>query len=545
MTKPTMMKGNASGSGVKEELEATVGSAQMGLVTAGRIPIEQMDVGQQQPVDIGGAYVNGYLYYPYRFKRTLVEDGVELSRYETRVLRSDGVSLGYSYKPAPKGTPQEDRVLALEDGTDITKVPVASTTRQSFSLAGIERFMAARQRGESAVSHSLGELVTRLERQLKQATRLPFEEDYTLLALCVLASYCQRVFEAVPIVLLNGPPGSGKSQLAAAMAELGCNGVVLSGQTSAATLAREIDRTGGLVVLDDLEQVGARGGKRTYSELAQLLKVGYKQATSKKVLTRLGRNGARPEELDLFGLKVVTNTTGADDVLGSRMLVVPTARVRLDGGLERVSVDPEVGEVQALRDDLHGFTLENVASIRVAYRQAVSSVSTRLDEIAAPLLALTDVLADSASGFASRLRVSLDRQGREETLPADPVARVRLALGTIRAQGFTYSFCLIHLRLELALMDRVHAQVRDVGLKRPNGKWVGRLLHEQGWVDPMVKSPRPRLLGLQTHVYVFSKALGSNDSEPPAPLSFCLTSRCDTCRYLAVCPLSAKKLERG
>ena len=88
------------------------------------------------PVDVGGAYSNGYLYYPYRLKRVAVEEGVELSRYETRVLRSDGVSLGYGYKPAPRGTPAEDRVLALEDGTDVTRAPVAPGRAAVVQLDG-------------------------------------------------------------------------------------------------------------------------------------------------------------------------------------------------------------------------------------------------------------------------------------------------------------------------------------------------------------------------------------------------------------------------
>ncbi len=46
---------------------------QIGLVPIGRMLIDQMDVEQGQPVDIGGAYVNWYLYYPYHFKRNGVD----------------------------------------------------------------------------------------------------------------------------------------------------------------------------------------------------------------------------------------------------------------------------------------------------------------------------------------------------------------------------------------------------------------------------------------------------------------------------------------
>ena len=135
-TQTTAIQTNVSKTPQPAETNASAG-VEGGLETQAKDETAPSHEDRGQPVDIAGAYVGGYLYYPYRFKRTVVEDGVELSRYETRVLRSDGVSLGYGYKPAPKGTPQEDRVLALDDGTDITRVPVASTTRQSFSLAGM------------------------------------------------------------------------------------------------------------------------------------------------------------------------------------------------------------------------------------------------------------------------------------------------------------------------------------------------------------------------------------------------------------------------
>lgn len=90
---------------------------------------EQMQAAQ--PLNVTGAFHQSFLYYPYRLKRVLVADGVELTRYETQMLRSDGVSLSFGYKAALRGTPGEDRVLALGDGTELSRPPHTLAVVQS------------------------------------------------------------------------------------------------------------------------------------------------------------------------------------------------------------------------------------------------------------------------------------------------------------------------------------------------------------------------------------------------------------------------------
>jgi phage terminase large subunit-like protein len=75
---------------------------------------------------------------------------------------------------------------------------------------------------------------------LRQAVWLPYDEDYVVLALTAIVTHIQTVFESVPLILMNGPAGSGKTQAGATMAKLSANGTVI-GQTSAATAASVIE----------------------------------------------------------------------------------------------------------------------------------------------------------------------------------------------------------------------------------------------------------------------------------------------------------------
>jgi hypothetical protein len=95
------------------------------------------------PVDIQRTFVRGHLYVPLRI---LEDRGKEGAYYRTVALRSDGAVLGWGYLPAPSGTPLEDRVLALDDGTIIRRPPKAAAGT-SWSTEAINRFLGARARG--------------------------------------------------------------------------------------------------------------------------------------------------------------------------------------------------------------------------------------------------------------------------------------------------------------------------------------------------------------------------------------------------------------
>ncbi len=90
------------------------------LVTEGRFNVA--------PVEINGAYINCRMYYPVQTlvrKKEVDEYGIEYfsERYETVVVRSDGTVHKAVKSPAPRGTPDSERVIRLSDGTLIRSEP--------------------------------------------------------------------------------------------------------------------------------------------------------------------------------------------------------------------------------------------------------------------------------------------------------------------------------------------------------------------------------------------------------------------------------------
>ena len=497
------------------------------------------------PVDIQRAFVRGHLYVPVRVLENRGEEG---ARYRTVVVRSDGAVLGWGYLPAPPGTPLEDRVLALDDGTIIRRPPRAAVGT-SWSGESINRFLEARARGVSAMTVAPRDLPHLIVRHLRQVL-LPSEDGYLLAALGVMTSYVQSVFDAVPLFLVVGPPGSGKTEFARLMAELGANGVVITGQTSAATAARIIDETGGLVAFDDLEEVRQRSGSAEASQLEQFLKVSYKKETAVKQWT--DTKGMRVLTLNFFGVKVITNTQGTGEILGSRMLVIRTARLRdLGRGGERrpEGLSPEA--LRELRDNLYVWAMENAASLHALYRERFAGKGERLDEIAAPLRTIAHHLGDEE--LAARLEEALRRQeGRlEETLSDAEV--VETALKEVVRQGYRSHVALVHVIFQARkLFGDDWGRERTVDIPRwRDPKWVGQIARNYGWAAPE-RPVRPRLWDKQFRVMRLEPAFVERvvgeflregvPLEPlKQPLAFCLDTPCTECAYLHWCDLRPDK----
>jgi len=501
-------------------------------------PIQRIGRFSHRPVDINSAYVNGFMYYPTETHVVAKDEetGQLVERLETIVVRSDKTLCRARYAPAPAGTPLHQRVLKLNDGTVLEKEPKASQHR-TWDYEAIQAWLEGK-----AKTRPLKDIVSEILGYLKQAIWLPYEEDYVVLALTVPVTFLQVVFESVPLILMNGPAGSGKSQTGSIMARLCANGVVI-GQVSAASAARLIDETRGFVVLDDVESIAAKAGKDAQiSEFVQALKVSYNRHTAIKYWTDI--KTMKTEKLDFFGVKLLSNTLGADAILGTRMLRVQTRKMP-DGMKSKVrDFDHEdLRRLRELRNELHCWAFENVKRVAEVYGEVYANKTDRHAEISAPLRVMAKIVGDPV--LSAELEKALARQHiKAEVFNDDPVETLKDAVRNLIKQGFE-TVTLTHLRLEMrALLDANYGQDLTNAIPewdRP--EWIGRQLRSN---DLAVNEDlgRKRFFGKNLRLVRFSEwvvedVVGTHDEEGNPvyarpnkdPEAFC--QGCKGCPYRA------------
>lgn len=516
------------------------------------------------PVDVSSAYVGGHLYVPFRVLERQTEeqeaaDGtkteVVLQRYRTLVLRSDGVACTFDYLPAPKGTPKEDMVMALSDGTIIQRAPVVDEAKATFSLAGITRLREAAKNGTSAMTMTPVEMLSRIEQHLRAAVVLPYQEDYALLTYVVLTSYAQQIFDAVPLILVVGTAGSGKTDLGRALANVGCNASIITGQTTAATAARVLDQLNGLAIFDDLEEIGSRSADGDFGEFVQQLKVSYKKDTATKSWTNT--KSMKVEKLNFYGVKVITNTQGVDGILSTRMLKVYTRKLPKDALSSLTHHVPlNTIELQELKDNLHIWVMENVRRIEHHYRTYYGSHNDRQEEITAPLRVLSALTQHPT--LASQLDRALEMKEGEPNAELSSVDLLREAVRSLIQQGYWDRISVKQLMLEMRMMvgeDWGRRSTTEIP-EWQEPRWVGRNLRAEQIVDPHTADDRPRLWGEQTRIVALEKTFVAetlNDFDERGieradklmqPLEFCLPRPCADCPYAGICemrPIKEKK----
>lgn len=145
-------------------------------------------------------------------------NGQKTERLRTIVVRSDRTMHVAKPMLAPPNTPKEELVYRLGvDGTLLRRQPVPSTD-STWRWASARAFIY-----EDATAPPLELLLHQIASHLKASVWLPFKADYLMLACIVATTFCQQIFDAVPLVLVTGPKGSGKTELSGAICQLAAN----------------------------------------------------------------------------------------------------------------------------------------------------------------------------------------------------------------------------------------------------------------------------------------------------------------------------------
>ena len=507
------------------------------------------------PVAIVGAYHAGYLYEAIR---TIVRDadpetGEMVERADTRVIRSDKTTHRVRTMPAPKGTSENNLVRRLyPDNTLVTGYPEPNPNL-TWSWDSIQAWL----KGNDRTPH-LKTLVERIENHLRGCVWLPYSDDYSILTCAVVASFVQQVFDAVPLILVTGAAGTGKSELGMAMKSMGANSKNVLGVVTAATLARFIDSTRGLVVIDDLEDI-ANAKDSTFGDLVQTLKLSYKKATAQKMVTEMKNGKAFQRNFNFFGIKVISNTRGTDAILGTRMLTIQTRHMPKGMSIQRdLVMAPD--QLDTLRNHLHCWAFSNVAAVNESYQVIFPNKTGRQEEISAPLRVIA-ALSGSAALQVS-LEKALERQARVKRDPDSPDDLLKEALANIIRKAIDKNgeiqtwVTITQVMMEMrTLVDDNYGKEFTTSLamiEKP--EWVGRTLRQVYAEDANALQARTNMFGKGLRAYQLSNEFlnevmkqifsDSPDLSQDMPRSddfkaFC--SGCGTCPYRSKCDMQAER----
>lgn len=484
------------------------------------------------PANVNNSFHRGFLYYPVQTIIAKMEEKKGEARLaekiETVVIRSDRTMQRIIKSERLQEGDVGHDVLRLTDGTLIHSPPKPNN-HGSWKWEYIESFI-----NNQTETPPLKDCLEIVHRHLKSRIWLPFEADYWLLATTAVCTYIQSIFESVPLILLVGPAGSGKSELGTAMSEVSANATMI-GQVSAPTMMRLIDESGGLCIIDDLESVGVNGknGQKKFSDIAQVLKVSYKKSTATRMVTN--PTTRKTEVMNFFGVKIVSNTKGVDDILGSRMLQVHTRHMDptlLDEFKERERFDEDT--LDYLRNMLHTWAFENTSRISQVYQSFSQHHGDRDTEIALPLRVIAKLSEDKDIIMA--LETALAAQKRRKSQHSNPSDMLKSIVDRLLIEGYR-AISVTHIMLE---MRREMDPGYDIDYSKEmpgwsKQEWIGRKLRELDVVNGSafrrrVKGKNLRFISIKKS-YV-NTVLAKNKSPfltERAPESFC--NDCSTCAF--------------
>lgn len=498
----------------------------------------------------GYSYHNGFMYYPIEALHiglTVGKTGDIEKAYgrRTRILRSGNPLAGVNpqiltffklpqlYADDISSTP----LYALSDDTILLDKPKVATNN-TFSHKAVSMFAAGKYPARNT-EDLLHEIETYYRTQFYVS-----DDDYKLLAMITMATHCQHVFDAVPLVLATGPAGTGKSTIGSTLTRLSANATQIS-MTSAASILRTIDTNRGFLVIDDLEEISNEG----MSDIAQALKSSYTKESAIKRVTIIKSGAATLQDINFFGIKFFSNTRGMDaETLLTRTLIIRSQKAPKNFKINNKF--PE-NDLLKLRDDLHVWAFSNVIKIREIYE--TFDFHSRELQIAAPLRTIASMTSDPDiyDNVMERIMRRNSEAGDEDT----PEGFLKSAVLNLIGRGF-FSCAIEHVQLEMISIMPANfgkSSTTDIPEFMQN-RWIKEHMHGWGWINSKPeKRARVTLnrLGTAKGIFCFTNDVkklytetrSSNDLAMSLDGSdFCKSTKCRECPYENLdCPFKSEK----
>jgi len=292
-----------------------------------------------------------------------------------------------------EGTRSVDRLHLVTSGRVLLSVPdaqargwqldVGEANPARWSKAGVRAFLSGHAPDGAVL---LGEFTDTFAYYIAFEAVPPLTEQSMarLLALVALASYFTPAFPAIGYTHFIGGKGSGKSKAQELHASLSFNGVWVIATTTTAAI-RRVAASGGLIAIDDTENLNPRDDPERYS----LLLSGYRAGATFQLVEDDGHGGKRVRSIPVFGMRTFSSIKEMDDTLRSRCIPLPL--VRSTG--PQANRSPGVGHVpgrpsSVLCDDALAFALPRLHEAAILYgRLATKSVLSGRDfDVTGPLL---------------------------------------------------------------------------------------------------------------------------------------------------------------
>ena len=222
-----------------------------------------------------------------------------------------------------------------------------------------------------------------------------FDEPHMceFMTLWTMGTYLHPIFPAYPMVLVNGPKGSGKSRMTLTTARMAFNSCTVGDPTSA-TIFRQIDDQRSTMIFDEMEWLSKKDAN---SSISDLLKFGYKKGFR---VSRCMFNGKNPYVVhyDVYSPKMFTNIKGMEDVLGDRTIMVQQKRKPTSVRVSDIDPDEQDPRWAEIRHRLYLFTFRYWQDIRnLMNSQSCNPLKNREHELFIGIFALAEFM-ESAAG---------------------------------------------------------------------------------------------------------------------------------------------------